>query len=228
MSQREHAGQTLASGRGHLNMKRTFAALALAMMPAACITTTPPTLAELEANRARNMAAATRAYPGRSAEEVRAAAFEVLKLLNPSEMRFDLRSDRLLASQTYWFNMILSASSGQRWYEVVFSPEGDGTRVTLALEEESEQSALIATMHTSTFKQNIAVSSDEALLNNYALFYDRLDYMLGLRPTWPACADYPQKRWAYPLFFCGGLLGGIGIADQAPVAPVSSPPKPAG
>ena len=202
-------------------MKRLIA-IALCLLPIGCAATPPLTLAQLEANRERNAAAATRTYPGRSVADVKTAAFEVLRLLNPQEMKFDVRQDRILASQTFWLNLILSGSSGQRWYEVVFSEDGAGTKVVLNVEQEVEHGALIIPMKSSSFKQAIAASGDDRLLANYAVFYERLDYMLGLRTDWPSCGTHESGLYS-PEYFCGGLNGGIGVANVTPIGFIFGP-----
>jgi len=204
-------------------MKR-LVATALCLLPIGCAATEPLTLAQLEANRERNVAAAMRTYPGRTIDEVKAAAFEVLRLLNPQEMKLDVRQDRILASQTFWLNLILSGSSGQRWYEVVISEDDAGATVVLNLEQEVEQGALIIPMKSSSFKQGIAASGDDRLLANYAVFYERLDYMLGRRADWPACSTYEKGLYS-PGYFCGGLNGGIGVANVTPAGPIPGPKK---
>ena len=204
-------------------MKRLIAT-ALCLLPIGCAATQPLTLAQLEANRERNVAAATRSYPGRTIAEVKTAAFEVLRLLSPQEMKFDVRQDRILASQTFWLNLILSGSSGQRWYEVVFSEDDAGTTVILNLDQEVENGALIIPMKSSSFKQGIAASGDHRLLANYAVFYERLDYMLGLRADWPTCATHESGLYS-PEYFCGGMIGGIGIANVTPTGPTPGPRK---
>lgn len=204
-------------------MKRLIAT-ALCLLPIGCAATQPLTLAQLEANRERNLAAATRTYPGRTIAEVKTAAFEVLRLLNPQEMKFEVRQDRILASQTFWLNLILSGSSRQRWYEVVFSEDDAVATVVLNLEQEVEHGALIIPMKSSSFKQGIAASGDDKLVANYAVFYERLDYMLGLRADWPTCSTYEKGLYS-PEYFCGGLNGGIGVANVTPAGPTPGPKK---
>lgn len=204
-------------------MKRLIATT-LCLLPIGCAATPPLTLAQLEANRERNVEASTRSYPGRSVADVKAAAFEVLRLLNPQEMKFDARPDRILASQTFRINLILSGSSGQRWYEVVFAEEGAGTKVVLNLEQEAEVGAIIIPMKSSSFKQDIAANGSDKLPANYAVFYERLDYMLGLRTDWPSCATY-EKGLFSPEYFCGGFNGGLGISNVTPPGPTPGPAK---
>lgn len=204
-------------------MKRLFA-IGLCLLPIGCAATPRLSLAQLEANRERNVAAATRTYPGRSVADVKAAAFEVLRLLNPQEMKFDVRQDRILASQTFMINLILSGSSGQRWYEVIFIEDGSGTKVVLNLEQEAEHGALIIPMKSSSFRQDIATNGDDTLLGNYAVFYERLDYMLGLRADWPSCAPYEKGLYS-PAYFCGGFNGGLGVSNVTPTGPTPGPAK---
>lgn len=206
-------------------MKNTILALALAGIASACVSPKAVSLADLEASRARNLAAATKTYEGRSIEDVRTAAFEVIKLLNPNEMRFDVRSDRLLASQTYLLNLILSGSSGQRWYEVVFSQDATGARVQLGLDQEMEQTAIIVPTKKQSFRQDIAVGSNEDFLPNSTLFFERLDYMLGVRTQWPTCSEFEKEHHFTPAYFCGGFVGGIGISDQTPAGPTPGPAR---
>lgn len=204
-------------------MKRLIAT-ALCLLPIGCAATQPLTLAQLEANRERNVAAATRTYPGRSMDDLKSAAFEVLRLLNPQEMKFDVRQDRILASQTFWLNLLLSGSSGQRWYEVVFAEDGAGTKVVLGLEQEVESGAFIIPMKSSSFKRDIATDGSDKLLANYAVFYERLDYMLGLRSDWPNCATHESGLHS-PVYFCGGMNGGLGISNVTPPGPTPGPRK---
>lgn len=193
--------------------------LALASVTCACATPNAVSLADLDAIRARNVSVASRVYEGRKLGDVRAAAFEVLKLVNPTDMRFDVRSDRLLASQTWSINLILSAQYGQRWYEVVFEQTDKGTRATLGLDEEAVITALIVPMQTTSFREGIPVSSSDDYWFNATLFFARLDYMLGLAPQWPTCPDFEKKYGKTPMHFCGGFYGGIGVADKTPSSP---------
>lgn len=206
-------------------MKIRILCLALASLASACATQKPPSLAELEASRVRNVAAATRAYEGRSTEDVRTAAFEVIKLVNPNDVRFDTRSDRILASHTWLINLILSGSSGQRWYEVAFSEGEAGALVTLGLDQEVEHGALIIPMKIPTFRQDIAVGSDEDFWYNATVFFERLDYMLGVRAQWPTCPEFEKAHGRAPMYFCGGLTGGFGVADVAPAGPIPGPAR---
>lgn len=203
---------------------KTLLAIGLCLLPIGCAATPPLTLAQLEANRERNVAAATRTYPGRPIADVKAAAFEVLRLINPQEMKLDVRPDRILASQTFMINLILSGSSGQRWYEVIFVEDASGTKVILNLEKETETGALIIPMKSSSFKQDIATSGNDRLPANYAVFYERLDYMLGLRTDWPSCAPY-EKGLLSPEYFCGGFNGGLGVSNVTPTGPTPGPAK---
>lgn len=201
-------------------MVAKIAAVVLAAAQMAACATRGPSLAELDARRERNVAGSTVSYDGVPAEQLRAASFEVLKLLNPNDMHFDVRSDRLLAAQTWRFTLILAASAGERWYEVKFMPEADAIRVSFVADEKGEVGNFIPSLKQPTFRENISIGSDEHLWVNAKLFFARLDYMLGRADKWPTCSEFQKKYGTLPLYFCGGLTGSIGIEDRAPTGRV--------
>ena len=65
-------------------------------------------LAELDAVLKSNERASVREYVGKTPEEVRAAAQRVLYLLDPSDMKFDVQSDKLLATRWGFYYNIFS------------------------------------------------------------------------------------------------------------------------
>lgn len=181
-----------------------------------------PTLEQIDQWRARDLEAATRFFPGKSAQEVRKAAYEVLRLVDPSDMRFDPRPDRLLASRSFAFTFLLSSAIGRDYYEVKYKEESEGTVVSLATELRSSIGLFPTAGNQPAFLSDISIVGSEMPWRAPTIFFERLEYFLGLRPTWTTCAELKarskakKEKYQPPAEFCGGMSGGLGVADKAP------------
>lgn len=177
-----------------------------------------PTLEQIDQWRARDLEAATRFFPGKSAQEVRKAAYEVLRLVDPSDMRFDPRPDRLLASRSFAFTFLLSSAIGRDYYEVKYKEENEGTIVSLATELRSSMGLFPTAGTQPAFLSDISIVGSELPWRGPTIFFERLEYFLGLRSTWTTCAELKSRskvkkeKYQPPAEFCGGL----GLADKAP------------
>lgn len=199
--------------RSLLGLSLTFGSPALAKQP---------TLEQLDQWRARDIEAASKFFPGKSSEEIRKAAYEVLRLVDPSDMRFEPRTDRLLASRQYAFLFPLSSVIGRGYYEVKYREENGGTLVTLATEIRASSGLLPSGGNQPEFLSDIYITGREQPSRAPMIFFERLEYFLGLRPSWTTCAALKarfktaQEKFRTPVEFCGGMSGGFGVADKSP------------
>lgn len=163
-------------------------------------------LAEIEDTLKTNEAASTRVYPGKTSKQVREAAYRVLFLLDPPDMEFSLSTDNLLATRSAFFYNIFSVVYERDWYVVQITEAPEGTVAKFSFQGESHAFMPI----TKNFKENIPISPNiEA--SEYAFFHDRLEYVLGLRDSWPTCSDLKKR-----LVMASSLCQGLGIDDKEP------------
>jgi hypothetical protein len=199
---------------------RSFLGLSLVLCSSAFAE--QPTLEQIDQWRARDLEAASRFFPGKSAREVRQAAYEVLRLVDPSDMRFDPRPDRLLASRSFAFTFLLSSAIGRDYYEVKYKEENGGTIVSLATELRSSMGLFPTAGTQPAFLSDLSIVGSEVPWRGPTIFFERLEYFLGLRSTWTTCAELKSRskvkkeKYQPPAEFCGGMSGGLGIADKSP------------
>ncbi len=174
-------------------------------------------------------AAASRFYPGKSMDQVRAASTEVLNLLAPGKMKYDAGAPGIAAKRQYgyverrmgyqgsmttFYNVSMTAVS---WYTVVFSEEAGGTRARFAVQTRADDQGsywanpAIPEIHRS-FRQNLPLDGRYGVAD-LKLFHDRVEYLLGLRPQWTSCSDV--KEPGMPLEFCDRA----GANDVGPAQP---------
>ena len=189
-----------------------------------------PSLEELDAQRATNLKASTREFKSKTAADIRQAAFEVLKLVDPNDMTFDPRPDRLLAARHYAFLFPLASVIGKDYYEVVYKDTEDGVSVTVKVTTIASAGMLPSGTSGPDFLADITVGTDKAYAVNPMIFFDRLEYFLGLKPDWMTCATFKEihrvkgKKYVTPGYFCGGMGGRIGVADKVPTTIKGSAP----
>ena len=164
-------------------------------------------LAEIEGTLKVNESASTRVYPGKTTKQVREAAYRVLFLLDPSDMEFSLSADNLLATRSAFFYNIFSVVYERDWYVVQISETPEGTVAKFSFQGESHAFTPI----TKNFKENIPISPDIDAAPEYAFFHDRVEYVLGLRNSWPTCSDLKKR-----LVMASSLCQGLGIDDKEP------------
>ena len=163
-------------------------------------------LAELDAVLKSNERASVREYVGKTPEEVRAAAQRVLYLLDPSDMKFDVQSDKLLATRWGFYYNIFSVMTVRDWYEVDMRQAGSNTVVKFTYENGPLE--FMGSVQVS-FKSNIPVSARN-IQADFELFHDRVEYVLGIRKSWPTCKDALAKNEGS--YLCNSL----GVDDKKP------------
>lgn len=174
-------------------------------------------------------AAASRLYPGKSIDQVRTAATEVLNLLAPGKMKYDAGAPGIAAKREYgyverrmgyqgtmttFYNVRMTAVS---WYTVAFSEEAGGTRARFAVQTRADDQSsywanpAIPEIHNS-FRQDLLMDGRYGVAD-LKLFHDRVEYVLGLRPQWTSCDEVKKPGMA--LEFCDRA----GASDVGPAQP---------
>jgi hypothetical protein len=130
-------------------------------------------------DREQYLAATTRNYPGKSKEQVIAAAQRILNLAEPWDMQIAHTDDGFNA-----FRLL------DVWeFKVRETPEGP--RGALQIRSSTSTTYLAPTTSVGTY--SVASSSTPSVVVPgdavYSLFWARMDYMMWKRDTWPTCAE---------------------------------------
>jgi hypothetical protein len=186
------------------------------VLVAACAAPPPPNLAEQEATRAENIAASKRTLDGVTCADVKKAAYNVLYLIDPSDMMIEAQEDRLLGGRKFVFIAISMNSTGQDWYEIKWKDVNGACDVSFSIGQDANSTPIIPVATTQRVMADLPISSLPNFRFYAKLFYERLDYFLGRRSDWPECKVFRELNGITPIPLCGGLSGGIGVADQPP------------
>lgn len=170
-----------------------------------------PSLQQLNADFKTNQLAASRIYPGKTAEEVSTAAQKVLYMLDPGDMEFDVRANELLATRMYGLYLVFGMAFGRDWYSVKFTQNDSGTMASFGFQTESS-GGLIALAIPKSFRSDIQVSAHQNPLD-FKLFHDRIEYLLGIRSGWISCeqAKKEQNNPEREIYLCDA----VGLDDRA-------------
>lgn len=143
-----------------------------------CAQKKPLTPEEIAAERERQIAATTRMYEGKTPEEVLLAAARVFRLADDDYSVSHLQNS-IQAKRSWYHFFALALSSGTDDWTVTATEEGNGTKVVTQCIHEFIQSRL--------GKQ---VITNEGLYN---LFYQRLEYLMGINQEWLTCKEAKAK-----------------------------------
>lgn len=193
-------------------MFKSFCSIAIVALASGCAAPPQKTLAEMDASLRKNEIASSRLYKDKSISEVRQAAQQVLYLLDPNDMQFDIQSDSLLATRWSTYYAVFSAGFGRDWYSVDFEETTEGTTAKLGFTG-SMSSGLIAFPIPASFKPKIPTSAHQNS-SDFILFHDRIEFLLGLRDEWETCESAKQKlpKNGGDMFLCDSL----GLENKTP------------
>ena len=157
----------------------TFALFVSLALGAGCAPQSPMTPEEIAAERARQLEIGTRFYPGKTPEEVLLAAARLFSLAD-DEYTVSHAANAIQAKRSWWFYVLALNSGTDDWTVSVAEQEG-GTKVITSCVSETKQ-----------LRTGPKIMTDEKL---YALFYNRLDYLLGLSQVWRTCNEAKKGVW---------------------------------
>lgn len=178
-----------------------------------CAAPPKPTFEQMSASLEANKLAAVRVYPNKSPKEVMQASHKVLYMLDPGlPMSFDMADQRLYAKRTWGLYLILASVNGVDQYNISAEPISNGTKLSLAFATDSLPFILPA----NTFNKNVIVGHAENP-EDFKLFHDRVEYLLGIRTDWVTCAVAKAKQPdpKKDMFLCDSIgLENISPADE--------------
>tara|TARA_R110001583_G_scaffold131546_1_gene283300 strand:- start:2853 stop:3473 length:621 start_codon:yes stop_codon:yes gene_type:complete len=199
-----------------IGMLKAVPALMLIGSLSACATAPQQNLENIRETQANRQTAATRIY-SQSPDQIYNAAQTVFNAMDGSDFIYDMQQDRLLASRMWTFFAVFSSGWGRQYFEVLARQEDGKTAVTLGESEESNVGMFSLPVST-RFKDHLPIGGNTtvgATIGDYNLFFDRLDYALGLSAHWPSCDNanfYRNMESGKRLVFCDL----IGIDDKTP------------
>ena len=168
--------------------------LMIAVLCSGCASKPPMTMQQLETALKENQTAATRLYAGKSQDEVRKGAQQVLYLLDPPDMKFNLTEGEVLATRAGSAYLVLANVFVRDWYSVFIQETPSGTFATFGFDTEETGGDFVAPIGGG-FKTKIPVTAN-ANPADYKLFHDRLEYVLGIRKEWVTCKQAKDSQVA--------------------------------
>ena len=128
-------------------------------------------------------AAAYRFYPGIDRHTFFAAVEEVFILADGSDFEFEYRNDgkRLTATRDWFVFLILAAGRGTDTWSVTAKEKDGGIEGHVSAYGEN----VVSDGSVYGTKENFGTLNTIATRN---LFWDRVDYILGVRSDWPSCS----------------------------------------
>lgn len=140
------------------------------------------------------MAIHSRTYPGKTPEEVTAAAEKVLKLAD-HDFRFDYPPGQLIATRPWLVYAVIAAAMGTDYWKVETTPVQGGTKAVVQI---SRAAGMVTPSPTAYGDVSVMSSSMPGqpiqFAPPYEVFWHRVEHQLGLRQDWLSCDDYKHAK----------------------------------
>lgn len=205
-------------------MKGTHALILSAVLLAGCA-------AKPQLTRDEWLAVTTRYYPDTTVDQALATAEKVLRLADGDDFEIMHQPQALYGVRKWSVYLVLAADFGTDYWNVQAIPENGGVRMTLQV---TRQKAAIVPLSTTdgAFTAGALPGAGTPAKGTvtYALFWDRLSYLLGETVDWVDCgavkARYIEtgQAWGSDDYLCSTLT----INDKHPDPAVQAlrEPKP--
>lgn len=140
-----------------------------------------------------------------------AAAEELLRLIDPKKTSLTYRDGGVTAVRNYFSFQLIAAESGTATWSVDVADSPGGAVVTI---QGSQQRAPQSFVLPATSVYDVPLKGNAA----YRLFFSRLDYLLGLSPTWIPCYQASSLQASGSIGPVTSLC--IAAPDEIPQGPV--------
>jgi hypothetical protein len=189
----------------------------------ACASTPEPT-------REEYLSRTTRTYD-QSRETVIAAAERVLRLADGDHFTFQHRYEGFTATRRWLIFAVIMAVTGNDYWSVTVTEEPTGSRIHVDVGQVENATGMMPTVGgtpgappsygVASFPGNAKPLTSAAL---YGLFFDRMDYMLGLRADWPTCAAVLMaQRGTVSWHGEDAICNPVNMTDSTPTGPIVAP-----
>lgn len=169
-------------------MEKIILAAALAAILTGCATTPPPTgRAEWEAQHKRE-------YQGVTPRQVQDAAEKILRLAD-HDFTFQYPDGRLVASRNWMIYAVIAITGGKDHWIVETVESGGATEVTVTITREASTTTAAPVIGGPGVAPIVGAAPGVPITQAapYLLFWERLDYFLGLRPDWTTCDQFKER-----------------------------------
>lgn len=200
-----------------ISMSKFVVLAVILVVVSGCASIAPhQTIEELSTLRNKKLEAATHKFNDTKEQDVEKAIVKVFNLLDGNDVKFDLRTNKILVSRWWTFYAVFNVGFGKDFWEFKIKEAGNGTEVTAAFDAEANTGMFAAPVSTD-FKENIGIGGNMnvgASIADYDLLYSRVEYILGNNKAWPTCDDIATKHNVGKNTMV--LCGRIGIDDKRP------------
>jgi hypothetical protein len=195
-------------------MKRFYSLAALLLCAAfltGCVTPRAP-LSDAELEQVL-----TRAYSGRSAQEVMAAATRLWRLADGDDFRIKPGDNSLIAERDWVFYSQMVRIVGDDTWTLTVSEADGSTKARLSLLTYKRSTTVSSFGMTPTTQTTPRIGGPVKGTAIYDLFWARMDHLLGVRPDWMTCAEAEARvnagiTWGNKDALCAGYS----FTDAAP------------
>ncbi len=195
-------------------MKRpsTVAALLMCAAALAGCTTARPSMSDAELERVL-----TRDYPGRSAQDVLAAATRLWRLADGDDFRITPGDGSVAAERQWVFHSQMVRITGTDNWTLTATESGGVTKARMSLVTQKRTTTVSSFGMTPTTQTGALIGGPVKGTAIHDIFWARMDHLLGERVDWMTCAEADARvssglTWGDNDALCNGY----NFTDAAP------------